>query len=188
MSYDFSNPEVKKNARKLYLAEQSQLVKLTEAQKEIVKAYKRFNYEAHLSKLTPAKREAIRKKSYEKRRADKADPDKIGKMEYKALKARVAAHAKKGRIMGFNITPEYIQSIYDSQNGVCALSGLKFEMELGKPRKRNPYRPSVDRINSNKGYVKGNIQFVLAIVNTMKMDYTDDILKPVIKAWAKKIK
>jgi hypothetical protein len=187
MNYDFSDPEFKKKAHKLHLAEQSQLVKLTEEQKEIVKAYKRFKYELKLLNLTPAKKEAIRKKSYEKRRAEKSDPSNIGKTEYKALKARVAAHAKKGRIMGFNLTPEYIQGIYDEQGGVCALSGLKFEMELGKPRKRNPYRPSVDRINSNKGYVKGNIQFVLTIVNTMKMDYTDDVLRPVIKAWAKRI-
>lgn len=187
MNLDFSNSEVKKNAHRLFLAEQSQLVKLTEAQKEIVKAYKRFRYEQHKLKLTPAKKEAIRKRNYEKRRAEKADPSNIGKTEHKALKARVAAHAKKGRIMGFNLTPEYIQGIYDEQNGVCALSGLKFQMELGKPRKRNPYRPSVDRINSNKGYVKGNIQFVLAIVNTMKMDYTDEVLRPVIKAWAKRI-
>ena len=60
-------------------------------------------------------------------------------------------------------------------------------MNLGTAKNRNPYRPSVDRISSSKGYVKGNIQIVLAIVNTMKMDYTDDILHPVIKAWANNV-
>jgi hypothetical protein len=60
-------------------------------------------------------------------------------------------------------------------------------MEIGTKAKRNPYRPSVDRINSNAGYVKGNIQIVLAIVNTMKMDYTDDVIHPVVQAWASRI-
>ena len=110
-----------------------------------------------------------------------------GKLEYTALKNRVKAKAKDGRVLGFNLTPEYIQKVFDEYKGKCTLTGLEFSMELGTKKKRNPYRPSVDRISSNKGYVKGNIQIVLAIVNTMKMDYTDDILHPVIKAWASKI-
>ena len=60
-------------------------------------------------------------------------------------------------------------------------------MEIGNKGKRNPFRPSVDRINSKRGYTKSNIQVVLAIVNTMKMDYTDDILHPVVKAWSENI-
>jgi uncharacterized protein YeeX (DUF496 family) len=67
------------------------------------------------------------------------------------------------------------------------VTGLPFDMQMGKGTKRNPFRPSVDRIDSSKGYVKRNIQIVLAIVNTMKMDYDDDILHPVIKAWCNKI-
>ena len=137
--------------------------------------------------LFRSKLKAIVKKQRENHRNKKADPSNFGKLEYTALKARVNAKKKQGRILGFDLTPEYIQKVFDDCDGKCEITGLPFSMELGSKNKRNPYRPSVDRINSKKGYVKGNIQIVLAIVNTMKMDYTDDVIHPVIKAWSNNI-
>jgi phenylalanyl-tRNA synthetase alpha chain len=125
------------------------------------KEYSKYLYQKKKESLTPQKKAAIRKKSYEARRAKKADPSQFGKMEYAALKHRVAAKARQGRKMGFNLTPEYIQSVFENCGGVCALSKIPFDMNLGTAKNRNPYRPSVDRISSSKGYVKGNIQIVL---------------------------
>jgi hypothetical protein len=206
MKHNFDSPAVRKEAKRLHqirrldarplTPEEDEMAtafgkwdyaqkkaKMTPEEKEKAKAYALFRKES----LTPAQKEARRKKVRDAARAKKAEPENFGKLEFNALKNRVKAKAKDGRVLGFNLTPDYIQKVFDVCEGKCTLTGLPFGMELGTKKKRNPYRPSVDRISSSKGYVKGNIQIVLAIVNTMKMDYTDDILHPVVKAWASKI-
>ena len=187
MTYNFEDSAVRKEAKRLHLIRRIDARPLTESEEAMATAFGKWDYQNKKQNLTPAQKEAIRKKVREVARAKKALPENFGKLEYNALKNRVKAKAKDGRVMGFNLTPEYIQKVFDECIGKCKLTGLDFSMELGTKKKRNPFRPSVDRISSSKGYVKGNIQIVLAIVNTMKMDYTDDILHPVIKAWASKI-
>jgi hypothetical protein len=187
MTYNFDDPAVRKEAKRLHLIRRIDARPLTKEEDDMATAFGKWDYQKKKESQTPAQKEAIRKKVREIARAKKAEPENFGKLEFNALKNRVKAKAKDGRVMGFNLTPEYIQKVFNECNGKCVLTGLDFSMELGTKKKRNPFRPSVDRISSSKGYVKGNIQIVLAIVNTMKMDYTDDILHPVIKAWASKI-
>ena len=137
--------------------------------------------------LSPEQKEKIRKSNYERRRFRKSDPKLFGITEYAALKARAASKSRTGRNMEFDLTPEYIQDLFDKSNGCCAITGISFDMELGKHRNRNPYRPSVDRIDSTKGYIKDNIQIVLSIVNTLRLDYSNDVIHTVIKEWNKHI-
>lgn len=137
--------------------------------------------------LSPEQKEKIRKNNYERRRSRKSDPSQFGITEYAALKYRAASKSRSGRTMEFDLTPDYIQDLFNKSNGKCALTGIAFDMQLGKHRKRNPYRPSVDRIDSTKGYIQGNIQIVLSIVNTMRLDYSDDVITNVIKEWSKNI-
>jgi hypothetical protein len=185
--YNFEDLKVRKEAKRLHQIRRLDARPLTEEEANMATAFGKWDYQQKKKDLTPAQKEVIRKKSREVARAKKAEPGNFGKLEFAALKHRVRAKAKDGRVMGFNLTPEYIQKVFDDCKGKCVLTGLDFSMELGTKKKRNPFRPSVDRISSSKGYVKNNIQIVLAIVNTMKMDYTDDILHPVIRAWAQKI-
>jgi hypothetical protein len=131
---------------------------------------------------TPEEKKKLYLKNKERHRAQKADPKSFGIKECRALRDRA-----KYRGLEFNLTPQYLQKLFDNCNGKCSETGLPFDMEMGKGKNRNPHRPSVDRIDSNKGYVKRNIQIVLALVNTMKMDYTPDIIYPVIQAWSKRI-
>ncbi len=44
------------------------------------------------------------------------------------------------------------------------------------PRKRTPFTPSIDRIDSSKGYEKGNVIIVSWRANAVKMDSTPDEL------------
>ena len=56
------------------------------------------------------------------------------------------------------------------RQGHCKLSGVKFVYKGGKDGKRNLYAPSIDRIDSRKGYVPGNVMFVCWEVNDAKGD------------------
>ena len=61
------------------------------------------------------------------------------------------------------------------RQGHCKLSGVKFVYKGGKDGKRNLYCPSIDRIDSSKGYVPGNVMFVCWGVNYMKQDLPQDL-------------
>jgi hypothetical protein len=69
----------------------------------------------------------------------------------------------KRRKKEWKLTKEQLDEKFNSQHGICALSGLEME-----PHTLSPYRPSIDRIDSTKGYVEGNFQFVCSRINVMK--------------------
>lgn len=63
----------------------------------------------------------------------------------------------------FQIILDDLVNINEIQNGKCALTGVLFDND-------NP--PSLDRIDSDLGYVLGNIQLILIQVNRMKSNFT----------------
>ena len=76
--------------------------------------------------------------------------------------------AKKKKVEN-NLTHEFIRELYKQQNGLCVLSKIKMEYESGHEKYHmNPYRISIDRIDSTQGYTQDNVQLVCAKVNTMK--------------------
>jgi len=74
---------------------------------------------------------------------------------------------KIGRVnCGINtITLKDLIQLYYEQNGRCKLSGEKLSL-----LPNSPLKISIDRIDSNKGYIKDNIQLVTKIVNQAKSD------------------
>lgn len=65
----------------------------------------------------------------------------------------------------FNITKEYLHKLYDNQQGKCALTNIEFCTIKVNKGDRQPYLPSLDRIDSHKGYVIRNVRFVCFAVN-----------------------
>ena len=77
-----------------------------------------------------------------------------------------AKDKKKG--YNFDIDLEYILKILEKQHYRCAITGIKMT------HKHNDIRAvSIDRIDSLKGHVKGNIQLVCQGYNYLKRDCTD---------------
>jgi hypothetical protein len=56
-----------------------------------------------------------------------------------------------------------------AESTVCAHSGRTLVHKIG-----HPDAPSIDRINSNNGYTKKNIQIVATSINLAKRDMTDE--------------
>ena len=82
-------------------------------------------------------------------------------------------YGAKRRSIPFEITIEDLQDLYNKQEGKCKYTGLPLVMELGcENESRNT--GSIDRIDSGKGYVPGNIQWVHKDINNMKMALQED--------------
>jgi len=88
---------------------------------------------------------------------------------------RVKVGAKL-RHLEYSITPEVVYEIFEKQNGVCALSGLKISLttkSLRLEKNRKEFTASLDRIDSTKGYTNDNVQWVHKDINQMKSNRTD---------------
>lgn len=70
------------------------------------------------------------------------------------------------REIEFTVTIEYIAAVYESQNGRCAVSGRELIFKRG--RCIPGATASLDRIESDRGYVPGNVQLVTKDVNFAK--------------------
>lgn len=66
----------------------------------------------------------------------------------------------------FNIERGYLDDLFEKQNKKCALTGLELNFEVDK--NRSGQIASVDRIDSNIGYVVDNVQWVHKDINLMK--------------------
>lgn len=75
------------------------------------------------------------------------------------------------RNLVFSVTPEYLWGLYQTQGGLCAVTGLPIPFNR---KVFNPCTASLDRIDSTQGYVEGNVQWVHKDINRMKMDLPMD--------------
>lgn len=78
------------------------------------------------------------------------------------------SNAKK-RNLDHNITLEYIKTLFDKQKGLCYYTNKKMYTNTVNSN-NNQDSVSLDRIDSSKGYIEGNIVLCRWIVNRMKND------------------
>lgn len=79
---------------------------------------------------------------------------------------------RKGLI--FDITRDDICDLLKSQEYKCAGSGMVFNFSTESSSSRRPFAMSVDRINSEDGYHRNNIQITTVIFNLAKADWEDE--------------
>ena len=87
----------------------------------------------------------------------------------------------KLRKLKFNLTIEYLWELYLKQERKCALSGREIVFARCMATQPKLQTASLDRIDSSKGYVKGNVQWVHKDVNFMKQEYSQDYFLEICK-------
>ena len=75
----------------------------------------------------------------------------------------------KARDFMIDIDVEYLKSLWEKQKGICPYTGLELKLNCHQFRHKDKrYVASLDRIDPNKGYIKGNVQFISLAINLMK--------------------
>ena len=70
---------------------------------------------------------------------------------------------------------------WEKQNGICEFSGINLILSSYKKIDKSLiYAASLDRIDSSKGYIKGNIRWVSRSINYMKNTMSDDMVNELI--------
>ena len=86
----------------------------------------------------------------------------LDKTEYTRLK-----RSAKARNIEFNVSIDYLWNLFLQQNNTCAITGDIID---------DFKQASLDRIDSSKGYIEGNVQWVTAQANLSKHVMTMDQL------------
>ena len=103
----------------------------------------------------------------------------------------ISKHRAKKHDTSFDMEVEDWLTIYDAQEGKCALSGIEMTFTYDKNHptfnasakgKKWPYNLSPDQIDSGKGYVRGNVQLVCSAVNVMKAELPMHVLLRIVCA------
>lgn len=77
---------------------------------------------------------------------------------------------RKSRV--FEITIEYLWQLFIKQNRKCALTDIEISFTERDGSRGRRCSASLDRIDSSKGYIEGNVQWVHKDVNIMKNDFS----------------
>lgn len=118
--------------------------------------YRRIEYNWDTDRVRELRREHYHRRGKFKKK-DKILSNREDYM-YRAAKIRAS---KKG--IEFNIS---IEDITIPRN--CPLLGI--ELDLINLKRNNPNSPSLDRIDSTKGYIKGNVWVISSKANVVKND------------------
>lgn len=90
----------------------------------------------------------------------------------------------KNRKENIDIDLPFLKQLWESQNGICKISGIKMALRTHSNAYKgtknytelSPYTASLDRIDSNKPYQQGNIRWICFIANMAKHTFSDDEL------------
>lgn len=85
--------------------------------------------------------------------------------------------AKRG--IDFMLTKDDMAALWAACEGKCAVSGVPLELDItaGTEWRRNPWRPSIDRIESREGYAVSNCRIVCVAANIAMNEWGVEVLR-----------
>lgn len=90
----------------------------------------------------------------------------------------------KERGMAFSICHDDVVATLEKQGGVCALSKMTFDISQPEDGKRRMRTMSIDRVDSNGGYVSDNIRITSVMVNMARLNWSDGAFREMCSAVA----
>jgi hypothetical protein len=100
------------------------------------------------------------------------------------LVASAKGHAKKAD-RPFELTTEFIESLYAQQNGRCEITGLQFtQQRFDEALVKHPFAPSIDRRSSSGGYTNDNVRLVCVAVNFGMGQWGEEVFLTLARAAA----
>lgn len=128
----------------------------------------------------------VRQYLSEKNKLNRANPDFVAATKRRSAKfyesiegrARVLlTNARKSPDGNSKCTVTLDHIIQGIQRGYCPVTKIRFDLtrahQAASGRKKNPYAPSLDRIDSRGGYTNENTRVVIWQYNMMKGELTD---------------
>ena len=91
-----------------------------------------------------------------------------------SMAKRRAKLSKRLRHLPFTITPEHIEELL--RPAKCVVTGIDLDMRPSSNHRKGHglwNAPSLDRLDTNLGYVEGNVQVVCVMYNYCKNEFTD---------------
>jgi len=167
----YKNKEDKKKNARLYY----------ETHQEEIKEQSRQYREAHKEEIKQTR--SIYVEEHKDYIADYMRKYRSTKEEY-CIKGRILRRARARALlkdMEFNLDKQWIEE--NVASGVCSVTGLPFIYNSNCP-----FTPSIDRIDSSKGYTKDNCRIVCKIYNFAKNEFTDEDVMLVAEALVNKTK
>lgn len=73
------------------------------------------------------------------------------------------------------LTPDLAKRLWDRCAGCCELTGIPFDFSHNGGMKR-PFAPSIDRVDSTKGYTESNVRVVCTAVNIAMNQWGEGVL------------
>jgi hypothetical protein len=180
----FSKDKHKKDGLQTYCKEcqKGQSLKYRETHPNYFKEKGREKYKAtkHLNKERYQK---YRDRYLEfKRRYGNSLPGRFNTLLYSAK-----TRATKNNLE-YNLTLDWLLDEYEKQDGCCALTGVKLEFKSNddSSRRYQPYSPSLDKIDSSKGYTKDNTRLVCTHINIAMNEFGEDVFESIAKMFLEK--
>jgi hypothetical protein len=85
----------------------------------------------------------------------------------------------RSRMKGIDIDAQFLRDLWESQSGICPLTGWKLALpsdSSGFDVSYGARNASLDRVDNDLGYVKGNVRFIALIANLARARFSDEDL------------
>lgn len=104
-----------------------------------------------------------------------------------AQKAMVAArHRAKTLGRAYELTAEEEESIILRSGGKCELTGIQFSDKKPRGCRKAPFKPSLDRISSRRGYTYDNVRLICSAMNNALGQWGEPVFRRIAESYLDK--